>query len=103
MVGQMCGKTSGYSLILFTRLTVMRTLVTGGAGFIGSHLADALLARGDEVTLVDNFSSGRRENIESAVTNGAEVIEGDIVDKVFVEETLQAVRPQTLFHLAAQG
>lgn len=103
MVGQMCGKTSGYSLIFFTRLTVMRTLVTGGAGFIGSHLADALLARGDEVTLVDNFSSGRRENIESAVTNGAEVIEGDIVDKVFVEETLQAVRPQTLFHLAAQG
>lgn len=81
----------------------MRTLVTGGAGFIGSHLTDALLARGDEVTVVDNFSSGKRENLESALSNGADLIEGDITEREFVDETVQAVKPNTIFHLAAQG
>ena len=42
----------------------MRALITGGAGFIGSHLADALLARGDSVILLDNLSTGRLDNIE---------------------------------------
>lgn len=81
----------------------MRTLVTGGAGFIGSHLTDALLARGDEVTIIDNLSTGKRENLKAALAAGAVLIEGDVVDREFVEETVQAVRPGTIFHLAAQG
>ena len=81
----------------------MKTLVTGGAGFIGSHLADALLARGDEVTILDNLSTGKLENVESALANGAELIEADITDRGVVEETLQTIRPRTIFHLAAQG
>ena len=51
-------------------------LVTGGAGFIGSHLAEALLKRGDTVRIVDNFSSGKQANLRP----GAEVIEGDLAD-----------------------
>ncbi|MEO6224005.1 MAG: SDR family oxidoreductase [Vicinamibacterales bacterium] len=51
-------------------------LVTGGAGFIGSHLAEALLKRGDTVRIVDNFSSGKKANLRP----GAEVIEGDLAD-----------------------
>ena len=58
----------------------MRTLVTGGAGFIGSNLVDALLARGDEVTVVDDLSTGRRENLDGALAAGAELAELDIRD-----------------------
>jgi UDP-glucose 4-epimerase len=54
-----------------------RYLVTGGAGFIGSHLVDALLARGKRVRVLDNFSTGRRENL-SHVSNDIELIEGDL-------------------------
>ncbi|MBI4172158.1 MAG: NAD-dependent epimerase/dehydratase family protein, partial [Actinobacteria bacterium] len=46
----------------------MRALVTGGAGFVGSHVVDALLARGDEVHVVDNFATGRREHVSAAAT-----------------------------------
>ena len=45
----------------------MKVLITGGAGFIGSHLADALLARGDSVLAIDNFSTGRRDNISDTL------------------------------------
>jgi nucleoside-diphosphate-sugar epimerase len=58
----------------------MRALVTGGAGFIGSNLVDALLARGDEVTVVDDLSTGRRENVDRALADGAELLEQDIRD-----------------------
>ncbi len=51
-------------------------LVTGGAGFIGSHLADALISRGHQVRIVDNFSSGKKANVPS----GAEIVEGDLAD-----------------------
>jgi nucleoside-diphosphate-sugar epimerase len=51
-------------------------LVTGGAGFIGSHLADALLARGHQVRIVDNFSSGKTANVPA----GVEIVEGDLAD-----------------------
>jgi UDP-N-acetylglucosamine/UDP-N-acetylgalactosamine 4-epimerase len=56
----------------------MRYLVTGGAGFIGSHLVETLLAQGDEVVILDDFSTGSRENL--AGLDSAEVIEGSVVD-----------------------
>ncbi len=68
----------------------MKCLVTGGAGFIGSHLTDALLARGDEVTVFDDLSTGSRENLASALSSGAELIEGDVCDRESVERTVAA-------------
>src|SRR5215211_4717326 len=80
----------------------MRTLVTGGAGFIGSHVVDALLERGDEVTVLDDVSTGRRGNLEQAIANGAELVDGDIRDAGAVAGLCDRVRPETIFHLAAQ-
>ena len=75
----------------------MRVLVTGGAGFIGSHLADALVAARHAVTVVDDLSTGRRE----FVPGGAEFIEADIGTLKFADIT-QRVAPEVLYHLAAQ-
>ena len=80
----------------------MRALVTGGAGFIGSNIVDALLARGDEVTVLDDVSTGRRENLEGALAAGAELVEGDIRDAPGVARLLERLRPDAVFHLAAQ-
>jgi UDP-glucose 4-epimerase len=80
----------------------MRALVTGGAGFIGSHLVDALVDRGDEVSVVDDLSTGRRENIDDAVGRGARLHEVDIRDRAALLEVMQAARPEIVFHLAAQ-
>jgi UDP-glucose 4-epimerase len=80
----------------------MRTLVTGGAGFIGSNLVDALLARGDEVIVVDDLSTGRRENLEQGLANGATLVEADIRDREAIEELTGRERPEVVFHLAAQ-
>jgi UDP-glucose 4-epimerase len=80
----------------------MNSLVTGGAGFIGSNLVDALLARGDEVTILDDLSTGRRENLEGALGKGASLVEGDVRDGAAVAELAQSVRPEAIFHLAAQ-
>ena len=80
----------------------MRTLVTGGAGFIGSHVVDALVERGDDVTVLDDVSTGRRENLESALGNGAKLVDGDIRDAGAVTELCERVRPEVIFHLAAQ-
>jgi nucleoside-diphosphate-sugar epimerase len=63
-----------------------RYLVTGGAGFIGSHVAAALLARGERVRILDNFSTGRRENLQAVM--GAEIIEGDIRSYHIVREAV---------------
>jgi UDP-glucose 4-epimerase len=80
----------------------MRALVTGGAGFIGSNLVDALLARGDEAIVVDDLSTGRRENLEQGLANGATLVEADIRDRGAVEEIAGRERPEVVFHLAAQ-
>jgi UDP-glucose 4-epimerase len=80
----------------------MKTLVTGGAGFIGSNLVDALVNRGDEVAIVDDISTGRRVNLEHALANGAELIELDIRDAQAVADALDRVKPEVVFHLAAQ-
>jgi UDP-glucose 4-epimerase len=80
----------------------MRTLVTGGAGFIGSNLVDALLARGDAVTVVDDLSTGRRENLEGALAAGATLAGADICDRTAVEGIAVEAKPEVIFHLAAQ-
>ncbi len=80
----------------------MRCLVTGGAGFIGSNVVDALLARGDEVTVVDDLSTGRRGNLEGALAAGAELAELDIRDAAALTALAAERRPQRIFHLAAQ-
>ena len=80
----------------------MKSLVTGGAGFIGSNLVDALLARGDEVTVVDDLSTGRRSNLDGALAAGAELVELDIRDAAALAALAGERRPETVFHLAAQ-
>jgi UDP-glucose 4-epimerase len=80
----------------------MRTLVTGGAGFIGSNLVDALLERGDDVTVVDNISTGKRENLDGALKRGAELVESDIRDAAAMTDLVARVQPEVVFHLAAQ-
>src|SRR5512133_2197801 len=80
----------------------MRALVTGGAGFIGSHLVDALLDRGDEVTVIDDLSTGKRPNLDGALARGAGFDEVDIRDAQRVAAVLAAARPDIVFHLAAQ-
>ena len=80
----------------------MKTLVTGGAGFIGSNLVDALLARGDEVVVLDNLATGRRANLDSALTKGARLVVEDIRDAALVRSLLEQERPEVVFHLAAQ-
>jgi len=80
----------------------MKALVTGGAGFIGSNLVDALLARGDEVTVVDDLSTGRRENLERGLAAGATLVEADIRDREALEGIAREHEPEVVFHLAAQ-
>ncbi|MFT5354682.1 MAG: UDP-glucose 4-epimerase [Polyangiales bacterium] len=76
----------------------MRVLVTGGAGFIGSHVVDALLARGDEVLVVDDLSSGNYSNIEGHLANSAfRFVEGDIAKLHGHDDGIEGV-----VHLAAQ-
>jgi UDP-glucose 4-epimerase len=74
----------------------VRALVTGGAGFIGSHVADALIARGDEVHVLDSLSSGKRSN----VPGGAQLHEADI--RQDTADVFAEARPDVCFHLAAQ-
>lgn len=76
----------------------MRALITGGAGFIGSHLADALIARGDSVTILDNMSTGSMANI-AHLQGKVEIREGDIRDKALVEKLIE--NSDTVFHMAA--
>jgi len=80
----------------------MPALVTGGAGFIGSHLVDALLERGEDVVVLDDLSTGRRENLTAALERGAELVEGDVTDAATVSGLVEGRRPSTIFHLAAQ-
>lgn len=80
----------------------MRSLVTGGAGFIGSNLVDALLARGDAVTVVDNLTTGRMANLEAGLAAGAELVEMDIRDGEALSALAAEKRPERIFHLAAQ-
>lgn len=81
----------------------MRAVVTGGAGFIGSHLVDALAARGDDVLVVDNFSTGSEENLRSA-RDASGTLEISVAD-ICAKEASSAIvefRPDVVFHFAAQ-
>jgi len=76
----------------------MRVLVTGGAGFIGSHIVEELLRRGDTVRVLDNFSNGKRENLQG-LPGKPEIIEGDLRDASTVRAAVSGV--DLVFHLAA--
>ena len=78
----------------------MRYLITGGAGFIGSHLADALIARGDSVLLIDDLSTGRLQNIEHILdSEQVEFVEGSVLDEGLLDDCMHAV--DSCFHLAS--
>jgi UDP-glucose 4-epimerase len=79
--------------------TVERVAVTGGAGFIGSHVVDAFLAAGSRVLAVDDLSTGSRANLDPA----AQLAEVDICDAAALTETMAAFRPHVVCHLAAQA
>ena len=76
----------------------MKVLVTGGAGFIGSHLTDSLLLNNDEITVVDNFSTGNINNLDHAKSK-INIIDGDIRDQNLIERTVSEV--DLVFHMAA--
>lgn len=77
----------------------MRVVVTGGAGFIGSHVVDAYIAAGHQVAVLDNFSTGREGNVNAA----AEVHRVDLREKPEVEKAIAAFRPEVVNHHAAQS
>lgn len=77
----------------------MRILITGGAGFIGSHLADRLLARGDQVLVIDNYATGRRDNLTPQAN--LSVVEGTIADADLVNRTFDDFQPELVIHAAA--
>ena len=78
----------------------MRALITGGAGFIGSHLADRLLARGDQVVLLDDLSTGRLSNIADLERDSdAEFVLGSVLNVDLVDHVVSRV--DVIYHLAA--
>jgi len=80
----------------------MRALVTGGAGFIGSNLVDALLERGDDVVVIDDLSSGKEANVADALERGLTLHRADIRDAEAMTRLLADAKPDVVFHLAAQ-
>lgn len=82
------------------RVRVVRSLITGGAGFIGSHLAEALVARGDEVILLDDLSTGRYDNVAALFARGqVEWVLGSVLNAELVDDVVR--RADRVFHLAA--
>jgi len=77
----------------------MKVLITGGAGFVGSNLADRLLARGDRVSVIDNFETARRDNLTA--NSNLTLVEGSIADPELVDRTFDEHRPEVVVHAAA--
>jgi UDP-glucose 4-epimerase len=77
----------------------LRVLITGGAGFIGSHLSDRLIARGDEVLVIDNFSTARRDNLTA--NSRLQLVEGSIAESALVDRTWSDFEPEIVVHAAA--
>jgi UDP-glucose 4-epimerase len=80
-----------------------RSVVTGGAGFIGSHLVEALAGRGGEVLVIDDLSTGYERNLAGVSGDRVRLEQGSIADFGFVEQAIGAFEPSTVFHLAAQA
>ena len=76
----------------------MRALVTGGAGFIASHIVDALIGKGHDVTIVDNFSAGSEDNVNP----NAQLHRLDITDSEALDAVFASAKPEVVYHLAAQ-
>jgi len=77
----------------------MRVLITGGAGFIGSHLVDELLKRGEQVLVIDNYATGRRDNLTPNAN--LKIVEGTIADSNLVNEAFEEFKPEIIVHAAA--
>lgn len=77
----------------------MKVLITGGSGFVGSHLTDRLLARNDQVMVIDNFSTGRRDNLKSH--KNLELVEASIADTVLMNTLFTRFKPDVVVHAAA--
>ena len=77
----------------------MKVLITGGAGFVGSNLADRLLARGDEVLVIDNYATGRRDNLTPQ--DNLTIVEGTIADADLVNKLFDEFQPDKVVHAAA--
>lgn len=77
----------------------MKVLITGGSGFIGSHLVDRLLARGDQVVVIDNYATGRKDNL--VPHPNLQVVEGTIADANLVQKAFESFRPDKVVHAAA--
>ena len=80
----------------------MKSLVTGGAGFIGSHLVDALVDAGDDVLVLDDLSTGKKDNLGSALSRGAKLEVADVTDVPKLHTATERFAPERIFHLAAQ-
>jgi UDP-glucose 4-epimerase len=78
----------------------LKVLITGGAGFVGSHLTDRLIGRGDDVLAIDNYATGRRDNLPDSAP-GLRVIEGDIADRELVDRSFEDFGPDVVVHAAA--
>ncbi|MBI2791912.1 MAG: NAD-dependent epimerase/dehydratase family protein [Gammaproteobacteria bacterium] len=77
----------------------MKVLITGGSGFVGSHLADRLLARGDKVLVIDNFATGRRDNLKAH--KNLEIVEQTIANTEAVDSLFSNFQPDVVVHAAA--
>jgi UDP-glucose 4-epimerase len=81
----------------------MRILITGGAGFIGSHIVDECVRRGYDICVIDNLFTGKRDNIAEHIAHGKITFHAvDICDPSAVEKVFQEFHPEVVFHLAAQ-
>jgi UDP-glucose 4-epimerase len=78
----------------------LKVLITGGAGFVGSHLTDRLIGRGDEVLVIDNYATGRRDNLPHSAP-GLAVLEGDIAVSDVVDRAFDDFAPEVVVHAAA--
>lgn len=77
----------------------MKTLITGGAGFIGSHLVESLLKEGHEVLVIDNYATGRKDNLKPQ--NKLKIVEGTIADQKLVDKLFDTFKPNKVVHAAA--